>query len=69
MYGELVKKYLDLDLRHEWYTIGMSKERFDNIEKYYEERYRKANPWENKIIARGIQPSTFFKVPCSILNL
>ena len=39
MYNELVKTYLDPDVRHEWYTKGMSKEQLDKIKKYYEERY------------------------------
>ena len=41
LYNELVKKYLDPDVRHEWYTKGMSKEQLDKIKKYYEERYGK----------------------------
>ncbi len=39
MYNQLVKKYLDPDPRHEWYTKGMSKEQLDKIKKYYDERY------------------------------
>jgi len=41
MYGELVKKYLDPDIRHEWYAKGMSKERLDEIKKCYEQQYGK----------------------------
>jgi len=39
MYDELVKKHLDPDVRHEWYTKGMSKDQLEKIKKYYEERY------------------------------
>jgi len=39
LYNEIVKKYLDPDVRHEWYTKGMSKEQLEKIKKYYEERY------------------------------
>ncbi len=39
LYDELVKKYLDSDPRHEWYTKGMSKDQLDRIKKYYQERY------------------------------
>lgn len=39
MYSELVKKHLDPDVRHEWYTKGMSKEQLEKIKKYYDERY------------------------------
>jgi hypothetical protein len=39
LYDEIVKKYLDPDVRHEWYTKGMSKEQLEKIKKYYEERY------------------------------
>lgn len=39
LYDEIVKKYLDPDVRHDWYTKGMSKEQLDKIKKYYEERY------------------------------
>lgn len=39
LYDELVKKYLSGDIRHEWYTKGMSKEQLDKIKKYYQERY------------------------------
>ena len=44
MYNELVKTYLDPDVRHEWYTKGMSKEQLDKIKKYYDERYGGAPP-------------------------
>ncbi|MGW8271950.1 MAG: multiheme c-type cytochrome [Thermodesulfovibrionales bacterium] len=39
LYNELVKAHLDPDVRHEWYTKGMSKEQLDKIKKFYEERY------------------------------
>jgi len=39
LYDEIVKKYLDPDVRHEWYTKGMSKEQLEKIKKFYEERY------------------------------
>lgn len=39
LYDELVKKYLDPDPRHEWYTKGISKEQLEKIKKYYEQRY------------------------------
>ncbi len=42
LYAELVKKYLEPDVRHEWYIKGMSKEQLDKIRAYYEERYGKA---------------------------
>ena len=44
LYDELVKTHLDPDVRHEWYTKGMSKEQLDKIKKYYEERYGGAQP-------------------------
>jgi hydroxylamine dehydrogenase len=40
-YERLVKKYLEKDIRHEWYLKGMSKEQLDRIRKYYDERYGK----------------------------
>ncbi len=39
LYNELVKKHLDPDVRHEWYTKGMSKEQLQKIQQYYKERY------------------------------
>jgi hypothetical protein len=39
LYGELVKKYLEPDVRHEWFIKGMSKEQLEKIRKFYEERY------------------------------
>jgi len=39
LYKEIVEKYLSPDVRHDWYTKGMSKEQLDKIKKYYEERY------------------------------
>jgi hypothetical protein len=41
VYGELVKKYLEPDVRHEWYLKGMSKEQLEKIRKDYEARYGK----------------------------
>jgi hypothetical protein len=41
LYDELMKKYLEPDVRHEWYLKGMSKEQLDKIKKFYEERYGK----------------------------
>ena len=39
LYDELVKKYIESDIRHEWYMKGMSKEQLEKIKKFYEERY------------------------------
>lgn len=39
VYGELVKKYVEPDVRHEWYLKGMSKEQLEKIKKDYEGRY------------------------------
>jgi hypothetical protein len=39
LYDELVKKYLEPDVRHEWFIKGMSKEQLEKIRKFYEERY------------------------------
>jgi hypothetical protein len=39
LYGELVKKYLEPDVRHQWYLKGMSKEQLENIRSFYEKRY------------------------------
>jgi hypothetical protein len=39
LYNELIKKYVESDVRHEWYTKGMSKEQLQKIQKYYKERY------------------------------
>jgi hypothetical protein len=41
LYGELVKKHLEPDVRHEWFVRGMSKEQLDKIKKFYDERYGK----------------------------
>jgi hypothetical protein len=41
VYDELVKKYLEPDVRHEWYLKGMSKEQLEKIRKDYEGRYGK----------------------------
>jgi hydroxylamine dehydrogenase len=39
LYNDIVRQYLGSDVRHDWYTKGMSKEELDKIKKYYEERY------------------------------
>jgi len=39
LYDELVKKYLEPDVRHEWFIKGQSKEQLEKIRKFYEERY------------------------------
>jgi len=39
LYDELTKKYLETDVRHEWYLKGMSKEQLEKIQKFYEKRY------------------------------
>ncbi len=39
LYNELQKKYLESDVRHEWYIKGMSKEQLEKIKKFYEQRY------------------------------
>jgi hypothetical protein len=39
LYEEISKKYLESDIRHEWYTKGMSKEQLDKIQKFYKQRY------------------------------
>ncbi len=39
VYDELVQKYLAPDMRHDWYTKGMTKEQLEKIRKYYQERY------------------------------
>jgi hydroxylamine dehydrogenase len=39
LYNELVKKYLEPDVRHEWFIKGMSKEQLEKIQKFYNERY------------------------------
>lgn len=41
LYDKIVKKYLEPDVRHEWYLKGMSREQLEKIRKYYEERYGK----------------------------
>ncbi len=41
LYAELTKKYLEPDVRHEWFLKGMSKEQLQKIQKFYEERYGK----------------------------
>ncbi|MBF0506730.1 MAG: cytochrome C552 [Nitrospirae bacterium] len=39
LYSELMKKYIEPDVRHEWYSKGMSKEQLKKIQEYYKERY------------------------------
>jgi hydroxylamine dehydrogenase len=39
LYREIEKKYLESDVRHEWYIKGMTKEQLDKIQKFYNERY------------------------------
>lgn len=39
LYGELQKKYLEPDVRHEWYIKGMSKEQLEKIRQFYQTRY------------------------------
>lgn len=39
LYKEIEKKYLESDVRHEWYTKGMTKEQLGKIQKFYSERY------------------------------
>lgn len=39
LYNEITKKYLESDVRHEWYIKGMSKEQLEKIQKFYEKRY------------------------------
>lgn len=39
LFKEIEKKYLESDVRHEWYIKGMSKEQLDKIQKFYNERY------------------------------
>jgi hypothetical protein len=41
LYATLVKKYLEPDIRHEWYLKGMTKEQLEKIRKYYQDRYGK----------------------------
>ncbi|HEX9021013.1 MAG TPA: multiheme c-type cytochrome [Nitrospirota bacterium] len=43
LYAELTKKYLEPDVRHEWYLKGMSKEQLEKIKKFNEERYGKGD--------------------------
>lgn len=41
VYATLVKKYLEPDIRHEWYQKGMSKDQLEKIRKFYQDRYGK----------------------------
>ena len=36
---ELVKKFLEPHIGHEWYLKGMGKEQLEKMKKFYEERY------------------------------
>lgn len=38
-YDGIMKKYIETDVRHEWYTKGMSKEQLEKIQKFYNDRY------------------------------
>lgn len=39
LYNELVTKYLEAVVRHEWFLKGTSKEQLEKIRTFYEERY------------------------------
>ncbi len=39
LYAEIEKKYLESDVRHEWYVKGMTKEQLEKIQKFYNDRY------------------------------
>jgi len=39
LYSQIEKKYLESDVRHEWYVKGMTKEQLEKIQKFYNERY------------------------------
>jgi len=39
LYDELVKKFLEPHIGHEWYLKGMGKEQLEKMKKFYEERY------------------------------
>ncbi len=39
LYGDILKKYLQPDVRHEWFIKGMSKEQLEKIKQFYEQRY------------------------------
>ncbi len=41
LYAQLEKKYLEPDVRHEWYMKGMSKDQLEKIRKFYQDRYGK----------------------------
>ncbi len=41
LYDELVKKYIEPNVSHEWFIKGMSKEQLKKIQDYYKERYGK----------------------------
>jgi len=41
LYARLEKKYLEPDVRHEWYRKGMSKEQLEKIRRFYQDRYGK----------------------------
>ncbi|HAK61219.1 MAG TPA: cytochrome C552 [Nitrospiraceae bacterium] len=39
LYKQLSKKYIEKDVRHEWYVKGMSKEQLQKTQKFYNKRY------------------------------
>jgi hypothetical protein len=39
LYSELLNRHIGSDVRHDWYTKGMSKEQLEKIKTYYEKRY------------------------------
>jgi hydroxylamine dehydrogenase len=39
LYNELLTKYVEPDVRHEWFIKGTSKEQLEKMRKFYEERY------------------------------
>ncbi len=64
LYGEIVKKYLESDVRHEWFTKGMSKEQLEKMQKFYSERYGGATAnWRLRPTRRDARPFAFFIWP------
>ena len=39
LYSDIVKKYLEPDVRHEWFIKGMSREQIEKIKRFYEGCY------------------------------
>ncbi len=39
VYDEIIKKYIDSDPRHEWFTKGFDPKKIDAIKEYYKKRY------------------------------